>query len=95
MVWIMFVDRLSDEEVREIFIKYWKIVFVGVLLKLECDVNRVMCYFFEYGYEVYFVNLCYDEVFGRKCYFSVFDILDEVEIVDFFVRLEFIMDYVE
>ncbi|BAD84194.1 CoA-binding protein [Thermococcus kodakarensis KOD1] len=95
MVRIMPVDRLSDEEVREILTKYRKIALVGASPKPERDANRVMRYLLEHGYEVYPVNPRYDEVLGRKCYPSVLDIPDEVEIVDLFVRPEFTMDYVE
>ncbi|WP_054840150.1 CoA-binding protein [Thermococcus sp. JCM 11816] len=95
MVRIMPVDRLSDEEVREILTKHRKIALVGASPKPERDANGVMRYLLEHGYEVYPVNPRYDEVLGRKCYPSVLDIPDEVEIVDLFVRPEFTMDYVE
>ncbi len=95
MVRIMPVDRLSDDEIREILTKYRKIALVGASPKPERDANDVMRYLLEHGYEVYPVNPRYDEVLGRKCYPSVLDIPDEVEIVDLFVRPEFTMDYVE
>ncbi|ASJ00567.1 CoA-binding protein [Thermococcus gorgonarius] len=95
MVRIMPVDRLSDEEIKEILTKYRKIALVGASPKPERDANRVMRYLLEKGYEVYPVNPRYEEVLGRKCYPSVLDIPDEVEIVDLFVRPEFTMDYVE
>ena len=95
MVRVMPVDRLTDEEVREILTKYRKIALVGASPKPERDSNEVMSYLIEKGYEVYPVNPRYSEVLGRKCYPSVLDIPDEVEIVDLFVRPEFTMDYVE
>ena len=95
MVRIMPVDRLSDEDVKEILMKYRKIALVGASPKPERDSNDVMRYLLEHGYEVYPVNPRYDEVLGRKCYPSVLDIPDEVEIVDLFVRPEFTMDYVQ
>ncbi len=95
MVRIMPVDRLSDEDVKEILTKYRKIALVGASPKPERDSNDVMRYLLEHGYEVYPVNPRYDEVLGRKCYPSVLDIPDEVEIVDLFVRPEFTMDYVQ
>ncbi|MDI3474336.1 MAG: uncharacterized protein PWQ95_64 [Thermococcaceae archaeon] len=95
MVRIMPVDRLSDEDIREILTKYRKIALVGASPKPERDANRVMRYLLEHGYEVYPVNPRYDEVLGKKCYPSVLDIPDEIEIVDLFVRPEFTMDYVE
>ncbi|AEK73816.1 CoA-binding protein [Thermococcus sp. 4557] len=95
MVRIMPVDRLSDDDVREILTKYKKIALVGASPKPERDANDVMRYLLEHGYEVYPVNPHYDEVLGRKCYPSVLDIPDEVDIVDLFVRPEFTMDYVE
>ena len=95
MVRTMPVDRLSDDEIREILTKYRKIALVGASPKPERDSNDVMRYLIAKGYEVYPVNPRYSEVLGRKCYPSVLDIPDEVEIVDLFVRPEFTMDYVE
>lgn len=95
MVRTMPVDRLSDDDIREILTKYRKIALVGASPKPERDSNDVMRYLLEHGYEVYPVNPRYEEVLGRKCYPSVLDIPDEVEIVDLFVRPEFTMDYVE
>jgi len=95
MVRTMPVDRLTDDDLREILTKYRKIALVGASPKPERDSNDVMRYLLEHGYEVYPVNPRYDEVLGRKCYPSVLDIPDEVEIVDLFVRAEFTMDYVE
>lgn len=95
MVRIMPVDRLSDDDIREILTKYRTIALVGASPKPERDANMVMRYLIEKGYEVYPVNPRYEEVLGRKCYPSVLDIPDEVEIVDLFVRPEFTMDYVE
>ncbi|QDA32512.1 CoA-binding protein [Thermococcus indicus] len=95
MVRIMPVDRLSDDDLREILTKYRKIALVGASPKPERDANDVMRYLLEHGYEVYPVNPRYDEVLGRKCYPSVLDIPDDVEIVDLFVRPEFTIDYVE
>ncbi|AEC52713.1 hypothetical protein PNA2_1798 [Pyrococcus sp. NA2] len=95
MVRIMPVDRLTDEDVKEILLKYRKIALVGASPKPERDANRVMRYPLENGYEVYPVNPKYEEVLGRKCYPSVLDIPDEVEVVDLFVRPELTMEYVE
>ncbi|WP_297092577.1 CoA-binding protein [Thermococcus sp.] len=94
MVRIMPVDRLSDDEIREILTNYRKIALVGASPNPERASNDVMRYLLEHGYEVYPVNPRYDEVLGRKCYPSVLDIPDDVEIVDLFVRPEFTMDYV-
>ncbi|AFK22750.1 CoA-binding protein [Pyrococcus sp. ST04] len=95
MVRIMPVDRLSDDDIREILTKYKKIALVGASPKPERDSNDVMRYLLEHGYEVYPVNPKYNEVLGRKCYPSVLDIPDDVEIVDLFVRPELTMEYVE
>ncbi|WP_297507049.1 CoA-binding protein [Thermococcus sp.] len=95
MVRTMPVDRLSDEDLKEILTKYRKVALVGASPKPERDSNEVMRYLIEHGYEVYPVNPRYEEVLGRKCYLSVLDIPDEVDIVDLFVRPEFTMDYVE
>jgi len=89
------VDGLSDDRIVEILTRYRKIALVGASPKPERDANQVMRYLLERGYEVYPVNPRYEEVLGRKCYPSVLDIPDEVEIVDFFVRPEFTVDYVE
>ncbi|WP_297521338.1 CoA-binding protein [Thermococcus sp.] len=95
MVRAMPVDKISDDDIREILTKYRKIALVGASPKPERDANEVMRYLLEKGYEVYPVNPRYEEVLGRKCYPSVLDIPDEVEIVDLFVRPEFTMEYVE
>ncbi|WP_297550665.1 CoA-binding protein [Thermococcus sp.] len=95
MVRIIPVDKLTDDDVREILTKYRKIALVGASPKPERDSNEVMRYLIEKGYEVYPVNPRYSEVLGRKCYPSVLDIPDEVEIVDLFVRPELTRDYVE
>ena len=95
MVRTMPLDKLGDDDVREILTKYRKIALVGASPKPERDSNDVMRYLLEHGYEVYPVNPRYEEVLGRKCYPSVLDIPDEVEIVDLFVRPEFTMEYVE
>ncbi|ASJ10057.1 CoA-binding protein [Thermococcus sp. P6] len=95
MVRIMPVDRLSDEDVREILTRYRKVALVGASPKPERDASDVMRYLLEHGYEVYPVNPRYGEVLGRKCYSSLLDIPDDVEIVDLFVRPEFTVEYVE
>ncbi len=95
MVRIMPVDKLDDDDIKEILTKYRKIALVGASPKPERDANQVMRYLLEKGYEVYPVNPRYEEVLGRKCYPSVLDIPDDVEIVDLFVRPEFTMEYVE
>ncbi|NJD98210.1 CoA-binding protein [Thermococcus sp. LS1] len=95
MVRVMPVDRLTDDDIKEILAKYRKIALVGASPKPERDANDVMRYLLEHGYEVYPVNPHYEEVLGRKCYPSVLDIPDDIEIVDLFVRPEFTMDYVE
>jgi len=95
MVRTMPLDKLGDDDVREILTKYRKIALVGASPKPERDSNDVMRYLLEHGYEVYPVNPRYDEVLGIKCYPSVLNIPDEVEIVDLFVRPEFTMEYVE
>ena len=95
MVRAMPVDKMSDDDIREILTKYRKIALVGASPKPERDANEVMRYLLEKGYKVYPVNPRYEEVLGRKCYPSVLDIPDEVEIVDLFVRPEFTMEYVE
>ena len=95
MVRTMPVDRLGDDDIREILTKYRKIALVGASPKPERDANDVMRYLLENGYEVYPVNPRYEKVLGRKCYPSVLDIPDDVEIVDLFVRPEFTMEYVE
>ena len=89
------VDKMRDDDIREILTKYRKIALVGASPKPERDANEVMRYLLEKGYKVYPVNPRYEEVLGRKCYPSVLDIPDEVEIVDLFVRPEFTMEYVE
>jgi len=95
MVRVMPVDRLSDDDIREILTKYRRIALVGASPKPERDANSVMHYLLEKGYEVYPVNPRYEKVLGQKCYPSVLDIPNEVEIVDLFVRSEFTMEYVE
>lgn len=95
MVRTMPVDRLSDEDIRNILTKYRKIALVGASPKPERDSSDVMRYLIERGYKVYPVNPRYKEVLGRKCYPSVLDIPDEVEIVDLFIRPELTMSYVE
>ncbi|GAB6101605.1 CoA-binding protein [Thermococcus atlanticus] len=95
MVRIMPVDRLTDEEIREILTKNRRIALVGASPRPERASNDVMRYLLEKGYEVYPVNPRYEEVLGRKCYPSVLDIPGEVDIVDLFVRPEFTMEYVE
>lgn len=92
MVRIIPVDRLTDEDVKEILTKYRKITLVGESPKPERDANKVMRCLIEHGYEVYPVKPHYEGVLGRKCYSSVLGIPDEVEIVDIFVRPEFTMD---
>jgi len=89
------VNGLTDEEIREILMKYRKVALVGASPKPERDSNEVMRYLLEHGYEVYPVNPRYSEVLGRKCYPSVLDIPDDVEIVDLFVRPELTREYVE
>ncbi|WP_297069660.1 CoA-binding protein [Thermococcus sp.] len=95
MVRMMPVDRLSDDDVREILRKYRKIALVGASPNPERASNDVMKYLIEHGYEVYPVNPRYSEVLGRKCYPSILNIPDDIEIVDLFVRPKFAMDYVE
>jgi predicted CoA-binding protein len=91
----MVSDGLKDDAISEILRKYRKIALVGASPKPERDANEVMRYLLEHGYEVYPVNPRYEDVLGRKCYPSVLEVLDEVEIVDLFVRPEFTMEYVE
>ncbi len=95
MVKTMPVDRLSDEDIRNILTKYRKVALVGASPKPERDSSDVMRYLIKRGYKVYPVNPRYKEVLGRKCYPSVLNIPDEVEIVDLFIRPELTMSYVE
>ncbi len=95
MVRIMPVDRLTDEDIREILVKSKRIALVGASPKPERASNDVMRYLLKKGYDVIPVNPRYEEVLGRKCYPSVIDIPEDIDIVDLFVRPELTMDYVE
>ncbi|WP_324736003.1 CoA-binding protein [Thermococcus sp. SY098] len=95
MVKKMPLDRLTDDDIREILTRYKRIALVGASPKPERASYDVMKYLLDHGYDVIPVNPRYEEVLGRKCYPSVLDIPGEVEIVDLFVRPEFTMEYVE
>ncbi|ADT83783.1 CoA-binding protein [Thermococcus barophilus] len=95
MVKKMPLDRLTDDDIREILTRYKRIALVGASPKPERASHDVMKYLLDHGYDVIPVNPRYEEVLGRKCYPSVLDIPGEVDIVDLFVRPEFTMEYVE
>ncbi len=95
MVKKMPLDRLTDDDIREILTRYKRIALVGASPKPERASHDVMKYLLDHGYDVIPVNPRYEEVLGRKCYPSVLDIPGEVEIVDLFIRPEFTMEYVE
>ncbi len=95
MVKKMPLDRLTDDDIREILTRYKRIALVGASPKPERASHDVMKYLLDHGYDVIPVNPRYEEVLGRKCYPSVLDIPGEIEIVDLFIRPEFTMEYVE
>ena len=66
MVKKMPLDRLTDDDIREILTKYKRIALVGASPKPERDANMVMWYLLEHGYDVIPVNPKYEEVLGRK-----------------------------
>jgi len=95
MVKKMPVDKLTDDDIREILTKYRRIALVGASPKPERDANIVMRYLLEHGYDVVPVNPKYEEVLGRKCYPSILEIPGGIEIVDIFVRPEFTEEIVD
>jgi hypothetical protein len=95
MVKKMPVDRLTDDDIKEILTKYKRIAVVGLSPKPERDSYQVAKYLMEHGYEIIPVNPRYEEVLGKKSYPSLLDVPEEIDIVDIFRRPEFTGEIVE
>lgn len=85
----------SDEQIKELLIKYKTVAVVG----LSSDESRpsygVSRYLQRRGYKIIPVNPRENEILGEKVYPSLSSIPERVEIVDIFRRSEFVAPVVE
>jgi predicted CoA-binding protein len=79
---------LSQNEIKEILIKYKTVAVVGLSREPDKDSYRVSAYLKKHGFRIVPVNPFADEVLGEKSYKSLLDIPAEIqksiEIVDVF-----------
>jgi hypothetical protein len=82
------LKRLSDENIKEILMRYKTVAVVGLSRDSSKDSYRVAEYLKNHGFRIIPVNPFVNEVLGEKSYKSLLDMPAEtqktVEIVDIF-----------
>jgi predicted CoA-binding protein len=86
------VNKLSQEEIKEILGKYKTIAVVGLSNQVGKHSHRVAAYLKKHGYRIIPINPFTDEVLGEKSYRSLLDtpsdIQKTIDIVDVFRKAE-------
>lgn len=77
-------DGLTDEEIKEIYMKYRKIAVVGMSRNPEKPAHYVPRYLIEKGYEVIPINPTAEEILGRKVYKSISEVPEDAEVLNVF-----------
>jgi uncharacterized protein len=85
----------QDTAIRELLRTARTIAMVGLSQDEEKPSNVVARYLKSRGFRVIPVNPGQESVLGEKSYKSLSDILDEIDVVDIFVRAERVMPVVE
>jgi len=77
-------DNHSDQEIKDILLKYKKVAVVGMSREEGKDSHEIPRYLISKGYDVTPVNPNADSILDKKSYPSVSDVPGNVEIVDIF-----------
>jgi hypothetical protein len=77
-------DGMTDDMLRDIYLKSKKIAVIGMSKNPEKDSHRVALFLKEKGYEVIPVNPTAEYIAGMKSYKSILDIPGEIDVVDVF-----------
>lgn len=77
-------DGLSDDELRDIFVKSKRIAVVGMSRDPQKPANFVPRYLISRGYIVFPVNPSASEILGLKSYRSLLELDAVVDVVDVF-----------
>ena len=77
-------DGLKDDEIRDILLRYKRVVVVGMSRNPSKAAHYVPKYLLENGYEIIPVNPVADEILGLKVYKSLDEVPGDIEIIDVF-----------
>ncbi|GBC71154.1 hypothetical protein HRbin02_00933 [Candidatus Calditenuaceae archaeon HR02] len=88
-------DGLSDDEIRDIFVKSKRIAVVGMSRDPQKPANYVPRYLISRGYIVFPVNPSASEILGLKSYRSLLELDAVVDVVDVFRPSEEVLSVAE
>ena len=77
-------DKHTDQEIKEILLKYKRVAVVGMSREEGKDSHEIPKYLINKGYDVTPVNPNADSILNKKSYPSILDVPGEVDIVDIF-----------
>ncbi|MCL4376434.1 CoA-binding protein [Candidatus Parvarchaeota archaeon] len=77
-------DKHTDQEIKEILLKYKNVAVVGMSREEGKDSHEIPKYLINKGYDVTPVNPNADSILNKKSYPSISDVPGAVDIVDIF-----------
>ena len=77
-------DKHTDQEIKEILLKYKRVAVVGMSREEGKDSHEIPKYLIDKGYDVTPVNPNADSILDKKSYPSISDVPGTVDIVDIF-----------
>ena len=77
-------DKHTDQEIKDILLKYKKVAVVGMSREEGKDSHEIPLYLIGKGYDVTPVNPNADSILNKKAYASISSVPGPVEIVDIF-----------
>ena len=77
-------DKHTDQEIKEILLKYKSVAVVGMSREEGKDSHEIPKYLINKGYDVTPVNPNADSILDKKSYPSISDVPGEVDIMDIF-----------
>jgi predicted CoA-binding protein len=91
----MTVTNPSDQEIKDILLKYKTVAVIGMSKNPEKDAFLIPAYLKKLGYKVIPVNPSANEILGEKAYPKLSEIPGDVDIVDVFRPSEDVPNYVD
>ena len=77
-------DKHTDEEIKNILLKYKNVAVVGMSREEGKDSHEIPKYLMNKGYNIIPVNPNADSIMNKKSYPSISDVPENVDIIDIF-----------